>query len=212
MAKSEPFEKHTDRYENWFEENWYVYQSEILALKKILPPFKKGIELGVGTGRFAEPLAITRGLEPSDKMADIARKRKIDVTRGVAEDMPFKPNSFDLVLMVTTVCFLDDISQALKETFRILEPGGWLLIGFIDKNSLMGRLYQAIKHQNIFYRDAVFYSTARLTDYVKDAGFINLTYSQTLFKPVQEMNGVEKPLIGYGQGSFIVIRGQKPGT
>lgn len=212
MPGIEPFEKHFKQYDRWFDDHEYAYQSELLAIKEIIPPFKRGMEVGVGTGRFAQPLGLRYGLEPSANMAEVARKRNIEVTVGVAESMPFKDNSFDLVLMVTTVCFLNDTNLAFQEVSRVSEPGGWLLIGFIDKNSLMGRLYQAIKHQNIFYRDAVFYSVAQLTGYIKDAGFINLTYSQTLFKPVQDMEGVEKPLKGYGQGSFVVIRGQKPGA
>jgi len=58
MVKIEPFEKYPDRYDIWFENNKFVYQSEMKAIKEILPDFNKGIELGVGTARFAEPLNI----------------------------------------------------------------------------------------------------------------------------------------------------------
>ncbi|GAI25505.1 unnamed protein product [marine sediment metagenome] len=60
MPKTEPFEKYTDRYENWFERNRYVYQSEINAIREILPDFENGIEIGIGSGRFAEPLGIKK--------------------------------------------------------------------------------------------------------------------------------------------------------
>ena len=58
MPKIEPFEKHTIKYDKWFEENKYAYQSEVNAIKAILPKFSNGIEIGVGSGKFAVPLAI----------------------------------------------------------------------------------------------------------------------------------------------------------
>ena len=43
MPKIEPFEKHTQQYEDWFENNKYAYQSEINAIKSLMPDFKDGI-------------------------------------------------------------------------------------------------------------------------------------------------------------------------
>ena len=75
MPKTEPFEKYTDQYENWFEKNRYVYQSEINAIREILPDFESGIEIGIGSGRFAEPLGIKLGIEPTYEMRKIAQSR-----------------------------------------------------------------------------------------------------------------------------------------
>src|SRR4030042_729611 len=115
------FDKYALEYDRWFDENKEVYHSELLALKEVIPANKKGLEVGVGTGRFAEPLGVEFGVEPSDAMALIALKRKIKVTKGFAEKIPFKDNSFDFVLFVTTICFLDDISKAFKEANRVLK-------------------------------------------------------------------------------------------
>lgn len=72
MPNIRPFEKYYQEYERWFEKNKYVYQSEIDAIKDLMPDFRKGIEIGVGSGRFAVPLGIDLGLEPSARMRDIA--------------------------------------------------------------------------------------------------------------------------------------------
>ena len=93
-------------------------------------------------------------------MADIAQRRGIKVYRAVAEALPFRPDSFDLVVMVTVLCFLRDPFLALTEATRVLKPGGQILIGMIDKDSPLGRYYEAHKQESKFYRQANFYAWA----------------------------------------------------
>ena len=149
MPKTEPFEKYTVRYEKWFEINEYVYQSEINAIREIIPDFKNGIEIGVGSGRFAEPLGIKFGIEPSSKMRKIARERGVKVIDGTAESLSFNDCSFDLALMVTTLCFLDNETKAFMEIYRILKSGAHFIIGFVDKDSRVGRIYQKSKKSRV---------------------------------------------------------------
>ena len=67
------------------------------------------MEIGVGTGRFAEPLGFREGVEPSPAMAERARRRGLEVTDGVAENLPLPDATYDVALMVTTICFVDDL-------------------------------------------------------------------------------------------------------
>ena len=149
MQKIEPFEKYPSRYENWFKEYKYVYKSELLAIKKVLPKNKKTIEIGVGSARFASPLGIRIGIDPSKKMQKIAQERGILVLDAVAENLPFREGVYSFALMVTTICFIENIISVFKEAFKILKSKGSLIIGFIDKNSNIGKLYQEIKNKNI---------------------------------------------------------------
>jgi len=57
MAKIAPFEAHRNRYEQWFEDNRFAYEAEIEAVRLLLPKGGEGLEVGVGTGRFAVPPA-----------------------------------------------------------------------------------------------------------------------------------------------------------
>ena len=209
MVKIEPFEKYPNRYDNWFEKHRYVYQSEVKAVKEILPDYKKGIELGVGTGRFAEPLNIKYGIDPSYRMRQAARRKGIDVFPGAAEKIPFKDETFDLVLMVTTLCFLDDVGKAFGEVYRILQKGGYFISGFVDKNSKLGKFYQEYKDKNTFYRIANFYSVSEVMCYLKIAHFNNFYFKQTIFQSINKISEVEPVLDGYGVGSFVVVRAQK---
>jgi ubiquinone/menaquinone biosynthesis C-methylase UbiE len=209
MPKIEPFEKHASQYEEWFERNKFAYESELQAIKEQLPESKNGIEIGVGSGRFAAPLGIKLGLDPSKEMGKLAQKKGIEVIDGVAEAIPFGDSQFDFVLMVTTLCFLDDIEAALKEIHRVLKSGGSLIIGFIDANSPMGRVYQQKKNDNVFYREATFYSVEEVVASLRKAGFKDFNFKQTIFRPLTDIRDIEPVKEGYGEGSFVVVKATK---
>jgi SAM-dependent methyltransferase len=209
MGKIEPFEMFPERYEEWFEINRFVYESELQAIKQLLPERGKGIEVGVGSGRFAAPLGIKLGIEPSAEMRKIALSKGIEVMDGVAESLPFKDTQFDFVLMVTTICFLDDIDAAFKETCRVLKPEGYFIIGFIDKESPIGQFYQKHKDENPFYKIADFYSVTEVTQHLRQSGFESFHFTQTVFHDLSEIKEVEPVKEWYGEGSFVIIRAKK---
>jgi SAM-dependent methyltransferase len=209
MPKISPFEKYSDQYEEWFENNRWVYEAELRAVKSMIPAGGHGVEVGVGTGRFAEPLGIKTGVEPSKRMTEIAQKRGIQVLDGVAEEVPFDDLQFDFVLMVTTVCFVDDIRKALLEAHRIIAYDGYVIIGFVDRNSRVGQVYLNRKEKNVFYKDATFFSTDELVEILTQVGFKDLTFKQTIFGNLAETASDEPVTPGYGKGSFVVLRGRK---
>ena len=209
ITKIEPFEKYTKLYEDWFEENRYAYESELKAVQALLPSYQNGVEIGVGSGRFAVPLGIKRGLEPSVAMGKIAEKRGIVLDEGVCENLPYKDSQFDLVLMITTICFLDDAEKSFQEVKRILRPGGWFIIGYIDKNSIIGKSYLKFQDSNVFYRVATFYSTEEIIQLLNKTGFMNFKFSQTIFHELNDIKTIEPVKEGYGTGSFVAVRAQK---
>ena len=209
MPKTEPFDKHLDLYEDWFVQNRYVYESELAAIRALLPVEGEGVEIGVGSGLFAAPLGIGTGVEPSEVMGAKARERGICVIRGVAEDLPLKDASFDYALMVTTICFVDDVERSLQETARILKKGGVFVLAFVDKESPVGRIYQAMKEESLFYRPATFFSTKELLQALAKAGLKKELIVQTVFGTLEEVKEVQPLREGYGEGSFVVIRAKK---
>lgn len=209
MPRIAPFETYPDRYENWFVKHKYAYKSELIAVKNQVPERKFGLEIGVGSGRFAAPLGIELGIEPSREMRMIAKKKKIKVIDAIAENLPFKNNIVDFVLMVTTICFLDDIEASFKEVFRILKENGSFIIGFIDRNSAIGRKYEKNKDSNVFYRLADFYSVEEVIDILKKTNFRNFSFNQTIFHPLSAIKKKEEIKKGYGEGSFVTIKAIK---
>lgn len=209
MAKVEAFNTNIAEYEAWFEKYKYVYESELDAVKSLLPGNGIGLEIGVGTGRFAVPLGIRFGVEPSPAMRNVAQKKGVKVIDGVAEALPLDNEQYDSALFVTTICFVDSLEAAFKEAYRILKPGGTIVIGFVDKNSPLGKRYEKSKKHNPFYRDATFYSVKEIASYLEQGGFKSLSFVQTIFKDLDMITTKEPIKEGYGEGAFVVVSGKK---
>ena len=200
------FETCANEYDRWFETHTYAYESEVLAVRSLLPRSGKGLEVGVGTGRFASRVGIKVGVEPAQAMASIARQRGIEVYEARAEALPFADESFDSVLMVTTMCFLVDPLQSLREAWRVLTPRGHVVIGMIDKGSHLGKSYEAKKSKSTFYRYAHFYSVTQVISWLKQLEFGAIKTCQTIFKLPREMTAIEPVKDGYGEGGFVLFQ------
>jgi SAM-dependent methyltransferase len=140
MPRVAPFEAYVlPRYDAWFERHQTAYLSELLALRVFVAWSGRGLEIGVGSARFAALLGIAVGIDPSPTMLAIAAARGIRCGQGIAEDLPFAGVGFDYAVMVTTICFVDSPQRTLTEAYRVLKPNGRLVIGFIDRESAIGQ-------------------------------------------------------------------------
>ena len=208
MPKIGAFEKHSDAYDDWFEKNREAYEAELKAIRQLLPSGDvRGMEIGVGSGKFALPLGITIGVEPSESMAVKAKQLGIEVHPGVAEGLPFPADQFDFVLMVTTICFVDDVVQSFREALRVLVPGGCIVVGFVDMESELGQKYLQNRHKSKFYKEATFFSTKEVLNYLQAAGFGATEVKQTLIPDDTEKTVLD----GFGEGAFVVIKAVKEG-
>lgn len=211
MGQIEIFDKHVATYEKWYEDYSEVYQSELLALREQLeklPENIRGIEVGLGTGRFASELGIKEGVEPSAAMGEKAINRGIEVIKGFAAQLPYGDLQFDFVLFVT-ICHLDKMKYAIKEANRVLKPKGSILIGFLDKDQSIAKEYIEKRHRSTFFAKANFYTVDRVVALLKEAGFKDLEFNQTLFGNLDEIKEVQRPKTGFGEGSFVVVKGTK---
>ncbi len=209
MPKTEPFDTYYPQYEKWFTENRFAYQSELRAIRRFIPSHGEGIEIGIGSGKFAGPLGIKIGVEPSESMRKLAEKHELKVYNAVAEDLPFEDERFEYALMVTTVCFVDDIDVTFHEIFRILKLGGSIILGFVDRHSLLGRMYEKYQNGNIFYRIATFFSTDELIDLLGKHNFQDPEIIQTVFGRLPDIKEIQEIREGYGEGGFVVIKATK---
>lgn len=153
--------EHHDNMANHFDQNYSHYDSdiyynaftygrskidkELIKVIKKIPASSKVLDLGCGTG---DQLKILKkynldyyGIDPAPSMVDIARKRVAShdkIQNGIAQNIPFSDNSFDLVIMIEVVRYLDlkDINKSFSEVSRVLKPGGKIFCTFVNKWSL----------------------------------------------------------------------------
>jgi len=189
MKTIEIFEKYWQRYDSWYDKNKDIFLKEVEFIRKNLGEFRKGLEVGVGTGRFAVELGIEYGVDLSDAMLRLAKSRGVKVVKANAEALPFK-QVFDLVLFAFTLCFLENPLKALESARDVLIDGGKIVICTVPRDSKLAEEYMSRK-DNPFYANAKFYTTAEIVEMLKTAGF---KVVKTDFEDVK-----------YGRDVFLVL-------
>jgi len=190
------FQRTWKDYDERYDAHPALYQSELAALKKVVPS-GVGLEIGVGTGRFAAPLGVRFGLDPAIIMLQLAKKRRIRVVQGLGESLSFEDESFD---------FVENLLLFLREAVRTLRKNGTLILGFVDKNSRWGRYYsQGPSYRKFFHPP----SPKEILDILEKIGMEFQEAFQALFQPPPDISKKENPRPVFGEGGFVVFKAVK---
>ena len=83
-----PFDDMAAEYDSWFDKDGnLLFYIEVKAFKILLSSLPKPwLEIGVGSGRFAQALGIEAGIDPSLELIRMARNRGIKAVQGRGED------------------------------------------------------------------------------------------------------------------------------
>lgn len=141
---------------------------------------RRGALLDIGSGdgfwteRFAKDFERSYGLEPDPQAIRTAQKLHGSRTRyvhGHAENLCFEDEAFDCVVSVSCFEHFRSAQCALRESYRVLAPGGTLAIS-VDSllpanSSLRFRAWHSKK-----YFVTEYFSEKRLTEMLVDAGFV----------------------------------------
>lgn len=149
--------------------NWYRKQALVRA------GLTKGmhvLDVATGTGPIAKsetelvgPLGTVTGLDRSINMLRETRKQvSIPLVHAGADQLPFKDSTYDFLSMGYALRHVDDLHATFTEYFRVLKPGGTMLILELTRpHSLTGRAFTR------FYLHKVVPLIARIGSGTKDA-------------------------------------------
>ena len=140
-GKRNIFDELAKKYDAWYDsdEGRIIYENELLCLKSLIKDVSSQVlEIGVGTGRFAVNFPDIIGVDPSVNALKIARSRGIKTLQATGEELPFFTGTFQYVLIIVTLCFVEDPLSVLKEANRVLMSDGSVIIGLVPKDSPWG--------------------------------------------------------------------------
>ncbi len=207
------FDSLASEYDAWFDfEGKRIFAIEVSAFKGILSMLPKPwLEIGVGSGRFAQSLGIETGLDPSIKLLDMASKRGINVLLGRGEAAPIGNESFGTAFFIVTLCFVDSPVRVLRETNRLLKEDGRVVLGLVLRESPWGGFYQVKKVKgHRFYKYANFYSYEETERLLEQAGFKTERVLSTLFQKPGEVEHMESSQEGFSPNAgFTIIQAGK---
>jgi len=171
-----PFDAEAARYDAWFDtpDGRRILALETACLRELIGEVEgRWLEVGVGTGRFAQALGIREGIDPSEAVLEYASGRGIRTQVGRGEDLPYADDSLDGILMVATLCFLADPVRAFAECRRVLTEAGRLIVGLVPADGPWGQRYvRKGREGHRFYSAAKFYRCDQVIGLAHAAGFI----------------------------------------
>jgi len=126
----------------------------------------------------------------------------------VGEALPFRDSVFGAVLLVVTLCFVDEPEVVVREAARVLRPGGVAVACIVPRDSEWGRHYEGLRGSSPFYSVARFLDPGDVEGMFEASGLEPLSWVSTLTYGPQDEPRPEEPFEGLG-GGFSCLKARK---
>jgi len=211
LSSVEVFEALADKYDLWYERNVTTALNELRLVQHMVKDKPRPcVEIGSGSGYFAQGSNCDLGIDPSLSMIKMARRRGVESIAAFGENIPLRDKSVGTVLMVVTLCFLDNPSKVIQEVKRILKDGGSFIVCIVPRESFWGRLYIRLSISgHPFYKVARFYSIKDVLTLLMNAGFKYIRMLATLSYKPWERPRPEEPKPFRDKEGFVCIEFSK---
>ncbi|MDO9550241.1 MAG: class I SAM-dependent methyltransferase [Methanoregula sp.] len=174
------FDRYVDDYDQWFDVNKGIYAAQVDYLRRYITNTDKGLEIGVGSGMFASRLGIRHGLDPSPRLLVMARQRGVETVQGKGENLPYRAGTFDTALMMTVICFMEDVTRSFREAYRIIRAGGTLVVAIMEKDGEVARRERNRNPAGRFLHHAKFLTADQVMAALTSAGFSGVCVGENL--------------------------------
>ncbi len=170
----EVFSLVADRYDEWYRRHRITAENEARLVERAVQGLPRPwVEVGVGTGFFAQRLGAELGVDPSLEMLRVARRRGVEAVQALGEALPLREASVGATALVVTLCFLDDPLPVLQEAARATRPGGGVVACIVPRMSPWGTFYRERgSGGHPLYRVARFYTVEELLSLLPHAGLV----------------------------------------
>lgn len=115
-----------------------VFEAELKYLQQYLNPKDEILSVGCGPAIIERQLVKQGfkvvGLDVSHE-AMVCAGDAVRVVAALAEQMPFDADSFDLVMFIASLQFIDDYQAALQQAATVLKPQGRLIALLLNPDS-----------------------------------------------------------------------------
>ncbi len=127
------------------------------------PPGVWALDVGCGPGAYIQPL-LDRGfkvaaVDQAPEMVKQARENydprydsDVIVGLGNAESLPFPPMKFKVIICIALMHYVDDEVKAANELYRLLQPGGTLILVVDNKKDLSDSIDILMRSRRLFRR------------------------------------------------------------
>ena len=228
------FDEYASKYDAWFLDNPNVLASEAKLVAAVLKDSRHILSVGCGSGLFEKimkdeyGIVVEDGIEPSEGMAEIARKRGMNVTIATGETAEYPKGKYDTIIFNGSPSYVTDLEKVVRKVYDALDEGGKIILVDVPKESTYGIMYNLAKalgtwdHKLLegvyppnpypieFVNIANWRTSAEKKEVLEKCGFKNLSFMQPLTThPLYSDLKTEEPVEGCDRGDYVALTGIK---